>query len=641
MGKKTMCNISTTSLVALAAMGVFLASCKEDEYDFNRDYILPFMQEDEVQEEPANDVDIREYDGQRASDAYKDVVGTDEDFYWEANTFTDEVTVTYSDAEASVTSTNELILCNVDGAYVTVDMLTNSVKGVKITVSGSSSDGQLKIYGDKKFMLSLEGVDLTCQRGPAVNSQCKKRAFVHLEEGTSNYLTDASSYTTEPYYHPSSSADSEDRKGCFFSEGNLIFSGSGVLCVTGKNKHGIATDGYLYTRPGVTLVVYDAAKNAINVKGDSDDGYGIYITGGLIYAATSATAGKSMKTDQDVVVTGGELYLYTSGGSEYDSSEGDTSSPSGIKADGSIVVSGGHVVAQSTGTGGKGLSADVDIIINDGNVEVQTTGKKYTYNSRLTSSPKGIKADGNIEINGGTVNVSATGTNDGSEGVESKAGITINDGELSIYACDDAMNASSSITINGGKVYCYSTSNDGIDSNGSLTLAGGLVIASGTTSPEEGIDCDSSNRFIIRGGTIIGTGGSAISPSSSSTQRVLVYSGFQATSGNRLCILSSSGTPILVYDLPRTMSSMSLLFSSPSLVGGTYSIVSGCTLVSYADYWNGWYSDCSVTGGSTLRSFTSQSTITTVSGSGGGGGDIPGGGGDVPNIPGGIGSVSL
>ncbi len=631
MGKNKRHNAAVRPLLALAMLGV-VASCKEDDLDFNRDYI-PFVQEDEVQE-PANDVDIREYEGQRATDAYKDVVGTDEDFYWEVNTFTDEVTVTYSDAEASVSSTNELILCHVDGAYVTIDMLSNSVRGVKVSVSGSSSDGQLKIYGDKKFLLSLEGVDLTCLRGPAINDQCKKRVFVHLEEGTSNYLTDASSYSAEPYYHDSSSTDSEDRKGCLFSEGHLIFSGSGVLCVTGKNKHGIATDGYLYMRPGSTIVVNDAAKDAVHVKGDSDEGYGICITGGLIYAATSATAGKCLKTDEDVVVTGGELYLYTSGGSEYDSSEGDTSSPSGIKADGSILVSGGSIVAQSTGTGGKGLSADGDITINEGSVEVQTTGKKYSYNSRLSSSPKGIKADGNIQINGGNLNVSATGTNDGSEGVESKSSITVNGGELSIYACDDAMNAKSSITINDGKVYCYSTSNDGIDSNGSLTLTGGLVIASGTTSPEEGIDCDRSSNFVIRGGTIIGTGGSAISPSSSSTQRVLVYSGFQATSGNKLCILSSSGTPIMVYDLPRTMSSMSLLFSSPSLVSGSYSILAGCTLTSYADYWNGWYSDCSVEGGSTLRTFTSQSTITTVSGTGGGG-DNPGGGGGGPNGPGG------
>ncbi len=54
---------------------------------------------------------------------------------------------------------------------------------------------------------------------------------------------------------------------------------------------------------------------------------------------------------------------------------------------------------------------------------------------------------------------------------------------------DDCMNASNSIVINGGSIYCYSSGNDGIDSNGTLTITGGVVIASGTTSPEDGFDC--------------------------------------------------------------------------------------------------------------------------------------------------------
>ncbi len=604
------------SLVFFTAVGGVLAvSCNKDEFNTFDIGFAPYIQEGE-EPQSTDYANIPAYDGQKASDADKDIVGTDEDIYWEANDFSYEVIVSYTGESAMVEVSNADILYNVEGAYVTIDMLTNSVKGVKITVSGNSADGQLKIYGDKKFMLALGGVELTCSRGPAFNCQCKKRAFVHLVEDTYNSLADAASYSTEPYYHATSSADSEDRKGCFFSEGNLVFSGTGVLCVKGNNKHGIATDGYLYTRPGVTVVVTDAAKDAVHAKGDSDYDYGICITGGLLYATTTATAGKSLKTEQDALIMGGELYLYTSGGSEYDADERDTSSPAGIKTNGSIVVEGGSIVAQSTGAGGKGFSADGNITIAGGSVEVQTMGRKYTYNSMLTSSPKGMKANGNIEINGGTINISATGTNDGAEGIESKAGITINDGEISIYACDDAMNASSSVTVNGGRLYCYSTSNDGIDSNGTLLLAGGLVVASGTTSPEEGIDCDHSNNFTIRGGIVIGTGGSAISPSSGSSQRVVLYNNISAVTGNTLSIINSDGTPILVYDLPRTMNSMSLLFSSPSLVGGTYTIVSGATVTAYADYWNGWYSQGTISGGTTTATFTSNSTVTTVGRSG-------------------------
>ena len=62
------------------------------------------------------------------------------------------------------------------------------------------------------------------------------------------------------------------------------------------------------------------------------------------------------------------------------------------------------------------------------------------------------------------------------------------------------MNASKSIVINGGNIYCYSSGNDGVDSNGTLTITGGTIVSIGTTSPEEGFDCD-QNTFKITGGT--------------------------------------------------------------------------------------------------------------------------------------------
>ncbi len=597
-------------------------------------------QEDGASVFPNLDIDLSQYDGRTATDADMDAVGTDEDLYWEANSFTDEVRVTFSGDGATVETSNGKILSDVQGAYVTIDMLTNSVKNARLTASGESPDGQLKIYGDKKFMLVLDGLDLACSRGPAINDQCKKRAFVHLEDGTSNSLEDAASYSAEPYYFEGSSENDEDRKGCLFSEGNLIFSGTGTLRVKGNNKHGIATDGCLHVRPGATIVVTDAVKNAIHAKGDDDDGYGIRIAGGLVYAATSGTAGKGMKTDGDAVVTGGELYLYTSGGSEYDEDENDTSSPAGIKADGDIIVSGGSITAQSVGTGGKGFSADGRFTMDDGSVEILTTGAKFTYTQSLTSSPKGIKADGDVEVNGGCLDICAIGASDGSEGLESKSNLTINGGDVRIYAYDDALNGSSSVTINGGRVFCYGVNNDGIDSNGSLTINGGLVIASGTTAPEEGIDCDSSSRFLVNGGTVIGTGGTTTAPSSSSGQRVVLYNGFQGVSGNLLSILDGDGKPVLAYELPRTMSSMCLFFSSPDLADGTYTVVSGGEASGFSDQWCGWHSGGEVTGGETLGTFTSRSTITTV-GTGGGtpGGDIPGGGGNNPggdgNNPGG------
>ena len=580
---------------------------------------------------PTFDPTIAEWNGEKADDAALDVVDySNEDIYWEANSFgTDSggatVTVAYSGSSAAVTTSDSSVKYYTDGAYVTIDMLTNSVKNVEITVSGKSDDGQLKIYGEKKFKLTLAGVDLTSKKGPAINDQCKKRTFVHLEAGSTNHLTDAASYSAEPTYLNGGNESSEDRKGCLFSEGNLIFSGTGVLVVEGNCKHGIVTDGYFYMRPGVTIAVTGAAKNAVHVKGDEDDGIGVYIAGGLVYANVSATAGKGIKTDLDAEITGGKLLLNTSGDATYEADEKDTSSAAGIKTDGNVIISGGTHTLKSSGKGGKGINADGDIKVSGGETTVTTTGGKYYYSSNLTSSPKGVKADGNITVTEGKLNISVTGKSDGSEGLESKKTLTVSGGEVYSYAYDDAINASA-IDISGGKVYAYASNNDGIDSNGSLVISGGLVIGAGTSSPESGIDCDNSNNFRINGGTVIGMGGSMLAnPSSYSTQRSVVYNGVSAAKGAKICVLNSSGTPILTFELPRTMNGAAFFFSTPDIASGaSYTVSSGGTLSGYTDSWNGWYGGGTWSGGSQVGTFTSNSVVTTV-GSGGIGGGGPGG----------------
>ena len=580
---------------------------------------------------PDFDPTITGWDGQKADDAALDVVGTNEDIYWEANTFGSNggvtVTVAYSGSSASVNTSDNSVICYTDGAYVTIDMLTNSVKNVEIVVSGKSDDGQLKIYGEKKFKLTLSGVELTSSKGPAINDQCKKRAFVHLAEGTTNRLTDAASYSEEPRYLNGGSSASEDRRGCFFSEGNLIFSGTGVLVVEGNYKHGIVTDGYFYMRPGVTLAVTGAAKNAIHVKGDEDDGIGVYMAGGLVYANVSSTAGKGIKTDLDAEIAGGKLLLNTSGNATYDSDEKDTSSSAGIKTDGSVIISGGTHTLKSTGTGGKGINADKEVRVSGSETTVTTTGGKFYYSQSLTSSPKGVKADGDITISGGKQNISVTGVSDGSEGLESKATLAVTGGEVYVYAYDDAINAASAINISGGKVYAYASNNDGIDSNGSLVISGGLVIGVGTSAPEGGIDCDNSNSFRIDGGTVIGMGGTLQSSPSSSKQRSVVYNGVSATKNANICVLDSEGTPVLTFAFPRTMNGASFFFSTPDIASGaSYTVSSGGTLSNYTDSWNGWYGGGTWSGGSQVGTFTSSSVVTTVGSSGSVGG-MPGGGG--------------
>ncbi|MDE6478834.1 MAG: carbohydrate-binding domain-containing protein [Muribaculaceae bacterium] len=577
---------------------------------------------------PDFDTQILPYQGQTATDADKDIVGTDEDIFWEANKFKNKVTITYSGENASVETDCEDILSNINGSHVVIDMLTNSVSGVEINVSGKSDNGSLKIYGEKKTLINLNGVELTSQNGPAINNQCKKRLFVNLASGSVNKLTDASRYSDDSYYLDGNSSDNEDRKGCFFSEGNLIFSGTGSLIVAGKQKHGIASDGYMYVRPGVTIAVTEAAKNAIHIKGDKSDDIGVIIAGGLIYTLSESEAGKGIKTDYHVDVRGGQLDLNTKGDAIYDADENDTSSAAGIKTDGNVIISGGTISIKSCGTGGKGINADGNLNVTGGETTVVTTGGKYVYNAALDldSSPKGIKADGNITIDEGSVNIMVTGVSDGSEGLESKSDLTVNGGNVYVYAYDDAINAAKSITVNGGRIYAYAVNNDGIDSNGTMTFNGGVTISNGSNAPEEAFDCDRSTDLKVNGGTLIGVAGGAISPSSSSKQKTVIYNGIQFAKGQTIAILGEDGKPIMTYDQPRSING-SLFFSSKDLQeGSTYQVCSNGQLTNPSDKWNGWQDSGIWSDGTSIGSFTIKGTVTTIGvSSGPGGGGFPGG----------------
>lgn len=608
---------------------------QNEEEDINKDEDNTDDGNTEV-DNPGINNDITPWTGAWASDAGMDSVGSDADFYYEANSFTNLVVVTFNSTTATVESSNSNIKTNISGAYVTIDMLSNSVSGVEIIALGKSSDGGLKIYGDKKFKLTLSGLDITSKKGPAINSQCKKRMFLHLTNGTTNRIADIATYSDDAYTLPGSY--DEDRKGAFFSEGHIIVSGHGALVAEGNYKHAIVTDGYYYQRPGTTIAVTAAAKNALHVKGDDEDMIGAWFKGGMFYARVASTAGKGVKCDYDIVIDGGKFDVETSGNAEYDSTEADTSSAAALKSDTHIEINGGDFVFKSTGSGGKCINCDGSLTINDGNLNLTTTGKRYEYNKNTTSSPKAIKVDGAIIINGGVTDINVTGASEGSEGMESKSSITFNGGEMMVKSYDDGINAKSDITINGGKIYTYGTNNDGMDSNGTLNMKGGLVIGVGSNAPETGVDVDVSSNWKISGGTMIGFGGSMMaSPSTASSQCMLVYNGLSATAGQVFTLLDSSDNVIVSFEYPLTKSGATMLLSCPEIVkNSTYKVWQGGTISNPADKWLYWSIDGTMTGGSELNSFTPTSTITTIGTSsgggpgGGGGGGWPGGGGGWP-----------
>jgi hypothetical protein len=614
-----------------------------------------------TEEDPTTEETVdRENNPEDEDTEYEDPGDDDLDTNSQDLEYENMVGIDFSGSNATITNQFDgkgVTVQNNNGHIVIKSTITD--KELNYVLSGTTDNGSVKIYGEYKFNLYLNGVGITNPTGAAINIQCGKKISVTLVEATTNRLVDGETYTE---------VNGEDMKGTFFSEGQLTFNGTGTLEVRGKYKHAICTDDYFQINNG-NIVIKEAVSDAIHAKdyaqisggtitsrsvgeGIDSDGYilveggtlditttgkkghglktGEYITidsNGAINITAKGTAAKCLNSDTDISILKGNLILETTGSAYYDTDDADISSAAGIKCNGNLVIESGNITINSSGTGGKGINVDGTLTIHNGVIAVTTTGGQYTYDRNNDTAAKAIKSDGNLTINDGTITVRTSGIE--AEGLESKATLAIRGGEIDIEAYDDAINASNHIEFSGGKTYCYSTANDAVDSNGTLTISGGTVIAAGATQPEGGIDCD-NNRFAITGGTVISVGGSTSNPTANvCTQYSVVYN----TTGSNIEIVhvesTSDSKEVFTFKMPRKYNSqMVMLFTSPSLEKNTgYTIYTGGSISGGTDF-HGLYSGATYTIGTSAATFTTSSVVTTIGSSGGmGGGGFPGGGG--------------
>ena len=484
------------------------------------------------------------------------IYSLDENDFVENQTWNSTVSIIWDGASATVNGAVEGVSVEEENGYVVV---TSTAKHVEYSLSGSGT-GQFKVYSDYKFRLNLEDLVLTCSNGPAINNQCTKTCYTVVSG--MNVLKDGSTY-----------ADSdESQKAAFFSEGQLVFSGTGSLTVTGAYKHALASDDYICVREG-----------EMNLTASVSDGMhandGIFIAGGTI---TINAAGDGIQCDTStIVITDGVVNIVSAG-------------DKGILAYGNIYVYGGTVTVNSTG---KGIKTKSDLEVQGGTITVIAGG---TSSSRYAPPGGG----------GGR-----PGESSGVEGIEAKGKIKFPGGFVYAQASDDAINSGGDMVVRGGYVCAYSTGNDGLDANGNCYIESGLVYAIGAGSPEVAVDANSEEqkKLYVIGGTLIAIGG--LESGASLTQSCYSASSWSPSTWYYLrdtpmtsyafLTPASTGTPLVVSP----MTSVIELKSDVTVSGGT-SIFNGMVLLGP-----------NVSGGTdvTLSSYTGGS-----SGPGGGPGGGPG-----------------
>lgn len=357
---------------SLLLTALVLVSCEKDDTDFS-DIIA------EYQAEPAE----VELDFSALSEE-PDVTVTDENDsayndYVENSSWNKVIYIDFNGETATVTNSVAGVAVQASGAHVIV---TNLSGPVKFVLSGTTSNGSIKFYGDKRFQILLNGVDITNPTGAAINNQGGKSLYVVLAEGTVNKLQDGATYTM---------VDDEDQKAALFSEGQIIFSGTGTLNAYAVGRAGIRSDDYIRIRPGVNIYVNSSALDGIRAND------GIIVDGGVINIETSGNGAKGLRSEGPMTVNGGRVTAISRGDTRITTEDGviDTTACAALACDTLLMVNNGTMRLRATGDGGKGLNAKQNVDFKGGTLVAVAEGTKEI------KKPKGVKIDGNMNVSGG------------------------------------------------------------------------------------------------------------------------------------------------------------------------------------------------------------------------------------------------
>lgn len=476
-------------------------------------------------------------------------------------------------------------------------------------IEGVLDDGMIVVDAKKsaQLRLILRGASITSSTSAALYVKSAKKVIVTLADGSENLLRGGESFVA---------IDDNHIDGALFAKSDLTLNGTGSLRVESPAGHGIVAKDELsvtggnYTVEtlghgidvndrlrieGATLSL-KTGKDGLHAENTDDKSLGsIYIGSGSFSVEST---GDGISASATVELKEGSFSLLTGGGSANaqkehtdfqggmkppgmratSSSNEDTVSAKGIKAEGGILIEGGSYTVDSADDG---LHSGTGVTVRGGAMTVKT-------------GDDGIHADESLQIENGTIEIT-----DSYEGLEA-VNVLVAGGEIRMICRDDGINAAGgrdgsggepsfgggpskpgfggssskgSVTVSGGTVYIRS-SGDGIDANGTLSITGGAVTICGpVTGDTATLDFDVSGT--IGGGTFIGTGSSFMAQTfSQASQGVISLNVGKREAGTKVTLTDKTGAVILTHtpELPFEV----VILSSPDMTKGeSYTISIG------------------------------------------------------------------
>ncbi|MBQ7849659.1 MAG: carbohydrate-binding domain-containing protein, partial [Clostridia bacterium] len=418
------------------------------------------------------------------------------------------------------------------------------------------------------------------------------------------------------------SSESSQPDAAIFSRADLCINGSGTLRVSGLAKHGVvskddlvlanctlvvsavstALDGKDCVKASGTNLTVTAGSNGLRSDNAEDESRGFVYLKDCTLSITSGSDGVQAQT---VLQVERSAVTVTAGGGASQRIRYADGSWKGLKSGGDMLLSGGTYTISSRDDC---IHSNSSIVIADGIFS-------------LSSGDDGVHADTDLTICGGEITIHQS-----YEGLEASK-LTIAGGHIDVTASDDGLNAAGGadgsamgnrfgrsmfsngvgeIIISGGYTVVRANG-DGIDSNGSITVSGGVTLVSGpTNSGNAAFDYDGSAA--VNGGILIATGpmGMAQNFSTAENQGAMLISFNQQQSGKTIALTDDKG--VVLASFTPAASYQSAVITAPGVQQGQrYSLLTGCTVEGADEY--GFAQNTTVTGGVLIEHVTMDSLI--------------------------------
>lgn len=408
-------------------------------------------------------------------------------------------------------------------------------------VSGTLEEGRIVVDAkDKEVYIRLNGANITCSYSSAIYGYEASKLTVVLADGTENSITDAEVYD----YSDDFSLEVElEPNACLYSKMDLLICGTGKLMVNGNCEQGITGKDSLYITDA-TLEVESAGKAILGKD--------------KLVADTAIVKANAL---DDTLHSNGNVLI---AGGAYTLAAGDD----GIHADAAVISDGGIIYVSDCVEGIEGwqislINSDVEIIASDDAINATSpTSEEGDFGG-------GQIPGGNGDFDGGQM-PGGNGDFGGGQLPEGE-GMTPPDGfegEM-VPPDEDRFNpngagggmiqprnvdqSQDSTTVEGGgdktesfvklidSKVVVNAGGDGLDSNGSVYMDGGMLVVYGPNDMGNG-GLDYITTFDFVSGTLLvaDMSGMAMTPNNCNLPGVDVTLASNLASGDVVCVSSDN-----------------------------------------------------------------------------------------------------